>query len=94
MDSIPLSLIAVLLLMNLLTFFIMFIDKRRAEKRGAERISEGTLFFLATCFGSLGVYLGMFAFRHKNRQWHFILGIPLLFLENVCALYALYLVMH
>lgn len=94
MDSVPFSFIAVLVLMNLLAFFVMFIDKLKAQKRGGERISEGMLFFLATCFGSLGVYFGMFVFRHKNRQWHFILGIPLLFLENLCTLYVLYLVMQ
>ena len=55
------------LAMNLLTFFVMLSDKLKSRKNNAERISEGTLFFLATTFGSLGMYAGMFAFRHKTQ---------------------------
>lgn len=75
---------------NLVAFFIMWLDKCRA-KRNRERISEGILFFLAVMFGSLGVYLGMFVFRHKTRKWYFVLGIPMLLIENSAVLYVSYL---
>lgn len=75
---------------NLTAFIIMLSDKGRSREGGAERISEGLLFFLAAAFGSFGVYAGMFAFRHKTRKWYFLIGIPLLMLENVATLYVAY----
>ncbi len=77
---------AVFAFMSLLSFFIMWWDKAQSRKSGADRVSEGMLFFLAACFGSLGVLLGMFAFRHKTRKWYFILGIPLLIAQNIALL--------
>ena len=79
------------LAMNLLAFGVMLLDKHRSRKNGAERISEGMLFFLGTAFGSLGVYVGMFAFRHKTQKWYFLLGIPLLIIQNSVCLYFIYL---
>jgi uncharacterized membrane protein YsdA (DUF1294 family) len=75
-------LLIIFITINFLAFFIMFWDKTQASKKGAERISEGMLFFMATAFGALGVYAGMFAFRHKTRKWYFILGVPLAIVEN------------
>ena len=78
------------LIVNLAAFLVMLWDKIRSRKAGAERISEGTLFFLAAAFGSVGVYAGMFAFRHKTRKWYFVLGIPLLMAENAAFLFVVY----
>jgi len=78
-------------IINLIAFFIMLADKIKSNEPGAERISEGMLFFLATVFGSVGVYAGMFAFRHKTRKWYFLIGIPLLIFENAAAGYLIYL---
>ncbi|MDR3559122.1 MAG: DUF1294 domain-containing protein [Candidatus Pacebacteria bacterium] len=77
--------------MNLLAFSVILLDKNRSRKNGAERISEGMLFFLATAFGGLGVFAGMFAFRHKTQKWYFLLGIPLLIIQNSACLYLVYL---
>ncbi|MFZ2310360.1 MAG: DUF1294 domain-containing protein [Patescibacteria group bacterium] len=76
---------------NLLAFFIMLSDKVKSTKPGVTRISEGMLFFLATAFGSLGVYAGMFAFRHKTQKWYFLIGIPLLVIQNAATIYLIYL---
>lgn len=76
---------------NLAAFLAMLADKIKSAKPGAERISEGMLFFLAAAFGSIGVYAGMFAFRHKTRKWYFLAGIPLLMMENAAMLYAIHL---
>lgn len=78
---------AFFLLVNIIAFLIMFVDKVRSRQNGTERISEGKLFFLATAFGSIGVYLGMFAFHHKTKKWYFIIGIPLLIVQNIVFLY-------
>ncbi len=71
---------------NLTAFFVMAWDKRQSRQSGAERISEGLLFFMANAFGALGVFLGMFAFRHKTRTWYFLLGIPLALAGNLALL--------
>lgn len=76
--------------MNLLAFFVMMFDKIKSRKNSAERISEGMLFFMATVFGSLGVYAGMFLFRHKTKKWYFLVGIPLLIIQNCGSLYLVY----
>lgn len=76
---------------NILAFLIMLIDKIKSTKSNAERISEGQLFFLATFFAALGVYLGMFTFRHKTKKWYFLIGIPLLIAQNLALVYLIYL---
>ena len=78
------------LVINLIAFVVMWVDKVKASLDGAERISEGMMFFLATAFGSLGVYAGMFVFRHKTRKWYFLIGIPMLLVENLAVVYLVY----
>lgn len=68
----------------------MLLDKIKSTTPGAERISEGLLFFMATAFGSFGVYAGMFAIRHKTKKWYFLIGIPLLMVENLATAYLIY----
>lgn len=75
---------------TLLSFFIIAYDKQQARKgNSTERISEGLLFFMATAFGSVGVYAGMLVFRHKTQKWYFQIGIPLLIIENLALLYVI-----
>ncbi|MDD2680979.1 MAG: DUF1294 domain-containing protein [Patescibacteria group bacterium] len=76
---------------NISAFAIMLVDKIKSKKHGSGRISEGKLFFLATAFGALGVYVGMFVFRHKTRKWYFLIGIPLLIVQNIFLFYYFYL---
>lgn len=67
-----------LVIMNLLGFAMMGIDKKRAV-RGAWRISEASLFLTAFLGGALGCTLGMRHFRHKTRHWYFKYGMPAIF---------------
>jgi uncharacterized membrane protein YsdA (DUF1294 family) len=80
-----------LVIINLIAFIIILLDKIKSATPGSERISEGMLFFMAAAFGSLGVYAGMFAVRHKTRKWYFLIGIPLLMVENLATAYLIYL---
>jgi len=91
LDNNLLYLLIPFVIINLLAFFIMLLDKIKSTKPGVKRISEGMLFFLATSFGSIGVYAGMFIFRHKNRKWYFVIGIPLLIIQNAALIYLIYL---
>lgn len=68
-----------LVIINLYGILSMGIDKNNAVK-GKWRISENRLFFIASIFGSLGILLGMYIFRHKTKHKKFTLGIPLIFI--------------
>ena len=68
---------AVLLILNLFSFFLMRHDKQCAIKN-RRRIPEKTLFLSAALFGAFGATLGMFAFRHKTKHWYFRVFFPLL----------------
>lgn len=68
-----------LIFINLYGILSMGIDKNNAVK-GKWRISENKLFLIASIFGSLGILLGMYIFRHKTKHKKFTLGIPLIFI--------------
>ena len=75
---------------NLLLLILMGADKARA-KRGARRIPEATLFFLAALGGSLGGVLSMVLFRHKTRHAAFLIGFPALLIAQLALAAFLYL---
>jgi uncharacterized membrane protein YsdA (DUF1294 family) len=76
---------ALLVLMNLLSFALMGIDKLKA-KRGSWRVPEKTLFLVTALFGALGGTLGMRLFRHKTKHWYFKYGFPLLLVVQIALL--------
>ncbi len=89
MISLPLLLTAVILLvMNVLAFTLMAIDKKRA-RAGEWRIPEKTLFLVTGLFGGLGGTLGMHLLRHKTKHWYFRIGFPALLVLQVGLLAAL-----
>jgi uncharacterized membrane protein YsdA (DUF1294 family) len=80
--------IIILFIINIFSFVVMARDKyKSANGHNNARIPEGLIFFLASFFGSIGVYLGMFVFRHKTRKWYFQLGIPLLIFQNIATVF-------
>lgn len=79
--------ILIILIINVYAFLVMMVDKIKSRKRGYRRISEGKIFFMAAAFGSMGVYLGILIFRHKVKKWYFVIGIPLIMLQNAALLY-------
>ncbi len=79
------SMIVLLLVMNLLAFTLMGIDKAKA-KAGAWRIPEKTLFLVTALFGGLGGTLGMSFFRHKTKHWYFKYGFPALLVVQIALL--------
>lgn len=66
-----------LILLNLIGFFSMGIDKQKAI-RHRYRIPEKLLFGIAAFGGSLGSIIGMYVFRHKTRHTSFVVGMPLI----------------
>jgi len=77
--------LAVIAVMNLVSFALMGIDKRRA-RRGVWRISERALFLTTACFGGLGGVLGMRVFHHKTQHWYFRVFFPVLLVLQLALL--------
>ena len=63
------------IMINLVGFLAMKSDKERAKEK-KWRISEKTLFGIALFGGSIGIWAGMYKFRHKTKHWYFKFGIP------------------
>ncbi|MCK0471366.1 DUF1294 domain-containing protein [Halalkalibacter sp. APA_J-10(15)] len=85
--------IALLLYITFWTVFsyaVMKADKKRAQT-GERRISERTLFTFAWLGGSLGVWLGMKNFRHKTKKRRFFVGLPLIMIIQVIAIFIIFL---
>lgn len=86
--SVYLWIAAYLLVINVVGFFSMYLDKRKARKR-LWRIPEATLFLIALIGGSIGSIAGMYVFRHKTRHWYFVYGMPVILLLQIAAVVAL-----
>ena len=61
------NIIIYLIIINLIAFLAMFIDKKKAQK-GKWRIKESTLLILALIGGSIGAISGMYIFHHKTQK--------------------------
>ena len=77
-----------IVLINLIGFVLMYIDKNRAIKN-QWRIPEKVLFGTAIAFGSVGIHYGMKRFRHKTKHKSFVIGIPVIQLLQVLLLVAI-----
>lgn len=84
-----LSLIYYYLLINILVFILMYLDKRRARKN-LWRIKEKTLFILYFIGGFIGGFLGMFIFHHKTRKFKFYLVVILSFFLHLIFNYIIF----
>lgn len=72
-------------IINIVGFAVMGIDKRKAVKR-TFRIPEATLFIIALIGGSIGSIAGMQVFRHKTRHWYFVFGMPAILVIQIALL--------
>ncbi len=81
-------LLCYLLVVNIVGFAMMGIDKKRAI-RGAWRISEASLFLAAIIGGSIGSILGMQTFRHKTKHWYFKYGMPAILILQIIIFFLL-----
>ena len=66
-----------LITINVIAFFLCFIDKRKAIKNKS-RIPEKTLILVCSLGGCYLFLLAMYLFRHKTKKLKFYLGIPLI----------------
>ena len=81
------NIVIYLLIINLIGFYMMWSDKRRA-KWGKWRIPEQTLFIVTALGGGIGTIFGMYVFHHKTKKLKFTIGLPtILILEIVLFVY-------
>lgn len=71
------TVIVFMLILSFIGMIIMGLDKRKA-RRGDWRIPEKHLWFIAWIGGALGMWLGMYLFRHKTKHLIFKFGFPIL----------------
>ena len=84
------NIIIYLIVINLIGFITMGIDKHRA-KLMEWRIPEKTLFLITLFGGGIGTISGMYTFRHKTKKKYFTIGLPAItIIEIVCAVYLIY----
>lgn len=82
------NIIIVLLILNILGFVLVFLDKFKAKYR-MWRIPERSFFLLSILGGSIGVYLGLLYFNHKTKHWYFMTLIPFIILIQIISGYFL-----
>ena len=81
------NIILYLLVVNIIGFLMMGIDKWKA-KNNAWRIPENSLFSIAVLGGGIGAIIGMYTFRHKTQKLKFTVGMPaIVILEIILLIY-------
>ena len=78
----------ILVIWNVMVFALYGIDKYNAIHK-KWRISERDLLLMAFFMGGVGAFLGMQFFRHKTKHLKFTVGVPLMMLLNLGAIYLL-----
>lgn len=74
-----------LVIINLIAFLLMAMDKSRARKH-QWRIPEKTLFLSAILGGSIGAIAGMYTFHHKTKHWYFVIGMPAILILQIALI--------
>ena len=75
--------IVYMIFMNVFTFILYRIDKKRAVAR-RWRIPEVVLLGMSLLGGCVGAFLAMRVFHHKTRHARFAMGVPIMILLHGC----------
>ena len=76
------EIIIYLLIINIIGFLIMLIDKKKA-KYYKWRIPEKTIILITLLGGGIGTIAGMYIFRHKTKKIKFTLGLPTILIAEI-----------
>ena len=74
-----------ILVMSIVAFCVCGADKFAAQRQKS-RVPEKVLFLLSALGGSVGMYLGMFTFRHKTKHWYFVIGMPAILIVQIALI--------
>ena len=75
-----------LLIVNAVSFLLMIADKQK-DKKKLWRIQESTILLSAAIGGSIGSLAGMYTFRHKTKHLKFTLGVPVILVLQMAAVF-------
>jgi uncharacterized membrane protein YsdA (DUF1294 family) len=84
--------LAAFFFLNMVGWLLIYVDKRRSNKKGSFRIPEVTFFILSLLGGGMGTWTAMNVYRHKTKHLSFKIGIPFLGLLHVGLI--LYAIVH
>lgn len=76
-------------IVNVAGFILPAVDKRRAKK-DKWRIRESTLFIISALGGSVAMYISMRLFHHKTKHKRFMIGIPIIIVLQLGAVFAIW----
>ena len=83
------NIIIYLIVINLIGFYMMWSDKKRA-KWGKWRIPEQTLFIVTALGGGIGTIAGMYTFRHKTKKLRFSVGFPIILVLQIILIVSIW----
>lgn len=89
MESLIKYFIIYLIIINLIAFLVMYLDKRKA-RYGKWRIPEQSLLILALIGGSIGAIIGMYTFRHKTKKLRFSVGFPIILILQIVLIFSIW----
>jgi len=81
------NIIIYLVAINLITFLVMWLDKRKAKK-GKWRVPENTLLLFVLLGGGIGGIVGMYVFHHKTKKAKFVIGFPVILICEILIVIA------
>lgn len=79
-----------LLTINILAIFLTTYDKIASKKFRRKRIRENVLLLVGILGASLSMYLTMHLIHHKTKHKKFMLGLPLIIIIHVIALFLIF----
>jgi uncharacterized membrane protein YsdA (DUF1294 family) len=82
-------LIAYIFIINIISFSVMYYDKKRSI-RHKWRVPESRLFLFACILGSLGMWVGMYIFKHKTKHRRFVFGVPIILIIQLIIMFMLF----
>ena len=74
-----------LIVINIIGFLVMLIDKRKAEKN-KWRIPEKSIFIITALGGGIGTIAGMYTFRHNTKKLQFTIGLPFITILEIIGI--------
>lgn len=81
--NVLITVILFIICINIASAIVVFADKSFAKKEQS-RISEKTLFTLAFFGGAIAEFITMQCIRHKTLHKRFMLGLPAIFVTQIC----------
>ena len=75
-------------IISLISVIVCFYDKKISKKKRVElRIPEKVLLILSALGGSVAMFITMLLIRHKTKHFKFMVGIPVIIILQIAAIF-------